>query len=156
MTDCLSTYRVRRAVHADVDALVALDQNSNPYPWPESHVVDALATRHNWLVETQVDGPVVAWLTASSIIDQAELELIVTHADYRRQGLAKRLMHAWLRWCVEQKMAEALLEVRASNDGAIALYQACEFVVVGQRKNYYSVIGGGSEAACLMTRYFKN
>ncbi|RDL44083.1 GNAT family N-acetyltransferase [Marinomonas piezotolerans] len=156
MTDFFSTYRIRPAVLSDGDAIAALDQSANPNPWAESHVYDALTTRQNWVVETLLDRQIVGWLTASNVVDQAELELIVTHTNHRRKGLAKRLMSTWLAWCAEQLIAESLLEVRASNESAIALYLGCGFVKVGQRKNYYSVIGGGQEDACLMTRHFSD
>ncbi|MBR7888910.1 ribosomal protein S18-alanine N-acetyltransferase [Marinomonas sp. A79] len=150
---------IRRALASDVPAILALDTESNPHPWGANLVADALQTRLNWLVETTGDDPskVVGWLTASVVLDQSELELIVIDSDARRQGLARRLMMTWLAAVAKQGVTEWLLEVRESNVGAIALYQSLGFELVGRRKNYYEAKQSdqaeqGREAACLFTR----
>ncbi len=145
-------YHIREADASDALLIMALDQHSNPHPWSESLIKDALATRRNWVVGTQTDHQVVGWLTASQVADQAELEQIVSHLAHRRKGLGKALMQTWLKWCDEQSMYECLLEVRESNYAAIALYQQLGFDIVGRRKNYYPLTSGGAEAAILMTR----
>jgi ribosomal-protein-alanine N-acetyltransferase len=145
---------VRLVCESDLPALVRLDTLSNPHPWGESLIADALQSRKNWLVETveTFDGKtkVLAWLTASQCLDQSELELIVVDVSARRQGLAKMLISAWREFVVENGANELLLEVRESNDGAIGLYQSLGFEEVGRRKNYYQT-EQGHEAACLFT-----
>lgn len=145
-------YIIERAIGADLNALLALNACANPHPWREAHVKDALDNRHNWVIrDTQTDD-LVAWLTASKVFDQTELELVLTHPDKRRLGLAERLVSQWLHWARTQSCVEALLEVRASNLSAIGLYQKLAFDQVGLRKNYYPLAEGGKEAAVLMTR----
>lgn len=151
-----SEYHVRVADASDFLSITILDQHSNPYPWSESLLQDALVSRRNWVVETLPDRQIVGWLTASQVMDQAELEQIVCHIAHRRKGLGKALMRVWLEWCDEQSMYECLLEVRESNAVAIALYQQLGFAIVGCRKNYYPLIAGGAEAAVLMTRSIVN
>jgi ribosomal-protein-alanine N-acetyltransferase len=45
-----------------------------------------------------------------------------------------------------------LLEVRPSNTGAIALYQAAGFAEIGRRKGYYPAHGGKREDALVLRR----
>ncbi|MBM6551023.1 GNAT family N-acetyltransferase [Marinomonas ostreistagni] len=149
-------YTISPAASDDLDALLALNQQANPHPWSAALMADALASgknsRQNWLLKDKVSGELVAWLCASKVYDQSELELVVTHPDWRRRGLAQRLIEHWLDWAQAQDCHEALLEVRASNTGAIALYEKLAFAEVGRRKNYYPLADGGKEAAVLMTR----
>lgn len=144
-------FLLREAQLSDLDRIHALEQESDPHPWRLSLIEDALQNRKNWLLECPETGQVVGWLTASLLFDQSELELVVTDSNKRRQGLGKRLLQQWLMWALEQGCTEGLLEVRESNQGAIALYQQLGFEQVGLRKNYYPIAEGGSEHAVLMT-----
>ena len=130
-------YIVESAIGVDRDALLALNHCANPHPWRDAHVDDALENRRNWVVRNTQTDCLVAWLTASKVCDQTELELVLTHPDSRRCGLAERLMMQWLNWARTQSCQEALLEVRASNQQAIALYEKLGFRQVGLRKHYY-------------------
>ncbi|MCV2404093.1 GNAT family N-acetyltransferase [Marinomonas sp. C2222] len=146
------SFVIRPAQESDLPALIELDLSSNPYPWGESHIADALRTRKSWLVESVQEGQksILAWLTASHCFDQSELELIVVDEKARRQGLARKLINTWQQDAQESDVKELLLEVRESNEGAIALYISMGFEQVGYRKNYYK-LQQGREAACLFT-----
>ncbi|NVK27955.1 ribosomal-protein-alanine N-acetyltransferase [Marinomonas sp. CT5] len=143
---------IRLANESDLLFLIQLDALSNPYPWGEGLLEEALQTRQNWVVELgdATQKSIVGWLTASVVLDQSELELIVIDSSVRRQGLARQLMIAWLNASKQQGVNELLLEVRESNVGAIALYESLGFTQVGCRKNYYQT-EQGFEAACLFT-----
>lgn len=146
-----SSFTLREAQLLDLDRIRALVSSSDPHPWRMALIEDALQNRQNWLLECTESGRVVGWLTASLLFDQSELELVVTDSTKRRQGLGKRLLQQWLLWASEQGCEKGLLEVRESNQAAIALYQQLGFEQVGLRKNYYPLTEGGSEHAVLMT-----
>ncbi len=147
---------VRPALESDFPSIVRLDALSNPHPWGESLIADALQSRKNWVIESAEPvldtepSHILAWLTASQTFDQSELELILVDVAVRRQGLAKKLMVAWLESFSKGDVSEYLLEVRESNLGAIGLYESLGFELVGRRKNYYKT-EQGHEAACLFT-----
>jgi len=147
---------IRQALASDLPSIVRLDALSNPHPWGEGLVTDALQTRQNWVLEyvnesvNSATNNVLGWLTASLVFDQSELELIVIDSAVRRQGLARELMIGWLKAAAQQGASELLLEVRESNLAAISLYQSLGFELVGRRKNYYHT-EQGHEAACLFT-----
>lgn len=141
---------IRQARAEDVSAVVALDASDNPYPWGEKLVSEAFLSRQGWVLEGSSSQDILAWLCASQLYDQAELELILVAQAARRQGIARQLMTAWLQALQAQQVSECLLEVRESNSGAICLYESLGFVQVGRRKNYYKT-PQGREAACLYT-----
>ena len=62
---------------------------------------------------------------------------VAVHPDYRRQGIAEGLIAVLVDKLRENEVYCLLLEVRASNDPAKALYEKLGFVEVGRRKNYY-------------------
>jgi [ribosomal protein S18]-alanine N-acetyltransferase len=72
-----------------------------------------------------------------AILDEAHITLLGIHPQYQRQGLGKLLLTALLDRARSIDMARATLEVRASNQGAIDLYEKYRFQIVGRRKKYY-------------------
>ena len=103
-------------------------------------------------------GFAVGWLVAGEL---QVLELAV-HPAARRRGLGGALLRALLAECGcyqggggggdgggEEGGAPATLEVRATNDGAVALYRRHGFEAVGRRRAYYA--DDGSDAL-LMAR----
>jgi [ribosomal protein S18]-alanine N-acetyltransferase len=76
-----------------------------------------------------------------AILDEAHITLLGVHPQYQRQGLGKLLICALLDKARSIEMARATLEVRASNQGAIDLYERFGFQTVGRRKKYYQDTG---------------
>lgn len=71
------------------------------------------------------------------VVDELQIDNVVVAEDYRRCGLASQLLTTALRWAQEQGATGAILEVRAQNLAARALYQKHGFTVAGLRQAYY-------------------
>lgn len=76
-----------------------------------------------------------------AIAEEAHITLLGVHPDYRRQGLGQMLLYTLLQNAIEKKLKWATLEVEASNNCAIALYEKFGFKIVGKRKGYYQKTG---------------
>ena len=74
---------------------------------------------------------------SQTVIDESDVMNLAVHPDYRRQGIAEKLMEALEKGLRERESKSLTLEVRASNVSAIALYEKLGFQQVGLRKNYY-------------------
>ena len=72
--------------------------------------------------------------------------------EYRRQGIASKLLAYWFQTTSSQGVSRLLLEVRAGNAAAIGLYRKYGFIETGRRKNYYPLPEGGYEDAILMEK----
>lgn len=79
---------------------------------------------------------IVAYLLCSVIGDYAEILNIATHPDYRKKGLAKKLLAYWLNFD-HIRHNQIILEVRSKNTPAINLYTQFGFRQIHIRKNYY-------------------
>jgi ribosomal-protein-alanine N-acetyltransferase len=66
------------------------------------------------------------------------LENLVVAPDFRRKGLATGLFAALLTRARETNSESIFLEVRESNQAALALYARLGFVESGRRKLYYA------------------
>jgi len=72
-----------------------------------------------------------------AIADEAHITILAVHPDYRRLGLGQILLITLLKFACQRKLKWATLEVRASNQAAISLYQHFGFQEAGRRKRYY-------------------
>jgi ribosomal protein S18 acetylase RimI-like enzyme len=70
---------------------------------------------------------------------EAELEMIGVSAPFRRRGLALRLFASLIGELRRAGVREIYLEVRASNQPALALYYVLGFAQTGLRPRYYSL-----------------
>ncbi|WP_374704981.1 ribosomal protein S18-alanine N-acetyltransferase [Microcystis aeruginosa] len=76
-----------------------------------------------------------------AILEEAHITLLAIYPDYQRQGLGKLLLYKLLEKAVQRQLERATLEVRVSNQSAIALYEHFGFRIAGERKNYYPQTG---------------
>ena len=106
-------------------------------PWSVNGIAYELTNPLSlWLVAAEAD-TVVGYVGSQSVMDEADMMNIAVHPDYRRRGIAEKLIHALVSALGEKGSHGLSLEVRASNAPAIALYEKLGFTQVGLRKNYY-------------------
>ena len=129
---------IRKMTLEDIRAVVELDQISFSLPWPERsfrfELTDNPASRC-WVAEA--DGRVVGMLVAWLFVDEAHIATIATHPDYRRQGIARKLLTYALQSALREGAESSFLEVRESNVPAQDMYRKFGYVEVGRRKRYY-------------------
>ena len=140
---------VRRMTLEDVPAVAEIDRGSFRLPWSERafryEVAENPAARC-WV--TLVDRRVVAMLVLWLILDEAHIATIATDPNYRRKGIARRMLVEALIAVRQDGASSALLEVRSSHTVAQKIYRDLGFVEVGRRLKYYRDNG---EDAILMT-----
>jgi ribosomal-protein-alanine N-acetyltransferase len=83
--------------------------------------------------ETDPIGFVITWFVA----DEVHVLNVATHPEWRRQGIASKLMTEVIAVARAEDVRHLLLEVRRSNAHAVALYRKLGFYAMGLRKNYY-------------------
>jgi ribosomal-protein-alanine N-acetyltransferase len=83
------------------------------------------------------DGTVLGYVGSQTVLDEADVMNVAVSPNARRRGVAKALMIALLDALRETGVKSLTLEVRASNDPAIALYDTLGFTQVGRRPRYY-------------------
>lgn len=139
---------VRRMEPADLESVIAIDQQSFSLPWPEN----AFSTELNnpnarcWVLgdKSSVFGFAVLWV----ILDEAHVATIAINKEHRGLGLSYLLLKSALQSAYEEGCRISYLEVRESNQTAISLYQKFGFEIAGARKGYYK---DNHENALLMT-----
>lgn len=120
----------------DVGALVALEMISQPYPWTAGMFEDALSAGYGARGLFKGDA-LVAYILWMPTVDEAELLNLVVSPAWRRRGLGRSLLSWLCQAAAEHGARRLLLEVRAGNSHALALYQQAGFLEIGLRRGYY-------------------
>lgn len=121
-----------------VAQIAGLERKCFSMPWSENAIAGELTNPLSlWVVA--IDGEsVVGYVGSQSVLGEADMMNIAVAEGYRRQGIAEKLI-AHLIACLQSSEIHCLtLEVRASNEPAIALYRKLGFSQVGRRPNYYT------------------
>lgn len=129
---------IRKMTLEDIPAVVELDQISFSLPWPERsfrfELTDNTASRC-WVAE--VDGRVVAMVVGWMLVDEIHIATIATHPDFRRQGIARKLLSHTLSHAIDEGAQSSFLEVRESNLAAQEMYRQFGYQATGRRRRYY-------------------
>ncbi|HEY9909917.1 MAG TPA: ribosomal protein S18-alanine N-acetyltransferase [Thermosynechococcaceae cyanobacterium] len=72
-----------------------------------------------------------------AILEEAHITIVAIDPDYQRQGIGQAMLWALLTSAQKRGLERATLEVKASNEAAIALYQKFGFREAGRRRRYY-------------------
>lgn len=72
-----------------------------------------------------------------AILEEAHITMVAVDPAYQHQGLGQAMLWVLLSSARERGLERATLEVRASNQAAIALYSKFGFQAAGRRKRYY-------------------
>ena len=140
---------------ANIELLVQLHD-----AWTEQTLVEMLVqdSMHMLIIYKQEDkadnNKVIGYCLYQVIFEQAEILRIGTHPDYQRQGIASQIFAQLNKELMSNQVESLLLEVRADNAPAIALYQQQAFAVIHTRKNYYQVPHQPAVDALIMQRVY--
>lgn len=128
---------IRPLQQADLPAVHAIECACQTRPWTigqfaaERDNPVAAIDIYQW--EAAVAGFLCSWLIAGEL----QIQNLATAPEFRRQGVARRLLKHVLERSARSGMEQAWLEVRSSNQSAIALYREFGFQPAGQRPAYY-------------------
>jgi len=131
---------VRRASTAeDLAAVAALQRATFTNAWGTEAIRWELehtdVARLYVMYEPQ--GTLVAYCACWMVFDELHINSLAVDSAWRRQGLARHLLRHVLRDAASGGARSATLEVRRSNEAALALYAALDFRVEGERPGYY-------------------
>tara|TARA_A200000159_G_scaffold65656_1_gene60764 strand:- start:112 stop:633 length:522 start_codon:yes stop_codon:yes gene_type:complete len=123
----------------DLAACLALDQQALGGFWSQEQWLKELEhpqrlTVGRWdLKQCQLLSLASGWLVAGEL----QVMLVAVQPNQQRRGLGRQVLQALLLRAQELDCSTASLEVAASNQAAINLYEALGFINCGQRSGYY-------------------
>ena len=145
----MTAFILRPATAADCEILAAIDQAGNPSPWSATQFASALADKHTSVYLAESATEILGFIVWQQLFEEAELHLIATAPAARRQGIAAALMSLWLQHSAQNGVQRLILEVRAGNEAAQALYRRYGFAESGRRPGYYRTADGREDAVIM-------
>ena len=132
----------------DLDAAFAIEQRSHAFPWSEKTFASNQGERYlNY--QLRVDGVLAAFAITQLVLDEATLFNLAVDPAFQRRGLGLQLLQHLIAELEARGVMTLWLEVRASNRGAIALYERLNFNEVSIRRNYYPTADGKEDAVMM-------
>lgn len=131
---------------ADIDPVLSLEADCFSKPWRRAEFMEELASpmainhvaRH-W--NSQKSETVIAYSCSRLVMDELSLLKIAVCPAWRCRGIGNQLLYQSIDMAIQKGATKVFLEVRPSNQGAMALYLNSGFRIVGKRPNYYSETG---------------
>lgn len=130
----------------DVDAVLAIEQAVQRFPWTRGNFADALNSGYLCRVDETESGGIRGYAILMPVVDEAELLSIGVAQAEQRKGLGRAMLSEMLNMARARSMQRVFLEVRSSNVAAIALYRSAGFSQVGLRRGYYQNADGNEDA----------
>ena len=143
---------IRRATADDVDRIAEMEKVCFPEePWSR----DMVAAEFSGLNPTRYfaaeeDGLVVAYAGIWVIPPEGYITNVAVLPECRRHGVASQVLQTMIGECLAEGVTDITLEVRVSNDPAIALYRSFGFEEAGMRRRYYQ---DGEDALIMWTHH---
>ena len=136
---------LRAMREADLAEVHALEIRAYEFPWTLGIFHDCLRANYPaWVLH--VDGRIGGYFLMSIAAGEAHVLNVCVAPELQGRGYGRALLHALLKIARARRVDRVFLEVRPSNAGAIALYDAEGFNEIGRRPRYYPARDGREDA----------
>ncbi len=128
-------------VAADLAAVRAIENASFPNPWSDATFLGEIQNRgisFPMVIALDPDGIVAGYIMYWLVGDEAQINNIALHPDYRGRGIGEAALKLVLAEVRDKGAVFVSLEVRKSNTIALNLYRKLGFEILGTRKAYYT------------------
>lgn len=130
---------------ADLDAIAVIEQRAYPFPWTHSIFRDCLRAGYHGCV-LYFAAEIVGYCVLSVAAGEAHLLNLCVDPSEQGRGYGRRLLRRALDLARWHRVERLFLEVRPSNQAAIALYTSSGFRQIGRRPRYYPATHGREDA----------
>lgn len=134
----------------EADGIENIEKACFSKPWSKSSVIESFLHGTKFFIYKEQE-KTVGYMGLSCVLDEGYVTNVAVLPEYRRKGIASKLLEFCLKYATEKQLSFISLEVRKSNASAIKLYEKFGFIVEGERKNFYEA---PVENALIMTRRF--
>ncbi len=139
---------VRNMMHEDLSDVSDIERRSYDFPWSHGVFRDCLLAGYHCIVLVREERA-IGYGILSVAAGEAHILNLCVDPRFRAHGHGERLLDEMLAMARGADVAEIFLEVRPSNETALALYKKKGFHQVASRPAYYQATDGREDAAVL-------
>lgn len=135
----------------DLPEVMAVEVRAYDFPWTDAVFRDCLKAGYSlWVLEG--DAGILGYGVLSAAAGEAHILNLCVAPEHQGAGYGRRLLNRLIDLARWHQVERVFLEVRPSNQAAIALYHRSGFCEIGHRPNYYPAGNGRREDAVVMAR----
>jgi len=142
---------IRTMRHEDLSLVSDIERRSYEFPWSHGVFRDCLLAGYQCIV-LERDGDVTGYGILSVAAGEAHILNLCVERAFRSHGYGERLLDEILFRARTSSVREIFLEVRPTNENAMALYKKKGFHQVANRPAYYQANEGREDAAVLVKK----
>lgn len=132
-----SAHEIRRMEITDIAPALEIEHQSFPTPWSSAMFVLELSKASSICLAATDDDILIGYLIAARYAQVWHVMNVSVDPANRRAGVGSSLMRELLR-LADGDRTHYTLEVRVSNEAAIAMYKRSGFRAAGTRPGYYT------------------
>lgn len=121
----------------DLEQVSLIEARCFSMPWSRKSFEEALHKSDAVYVTAKEGEKVVGYCGAYVILDEADINQVAVEPFSRKKGIGRKMLEILLQKLEKAGIYAVTLEVRKSNEAAIALYESLGFVTEGIRRNFY-------------------
>ena len=141
----------------DLDKILTIDCKAFKRPWQRKSFLEELVCEnaYSYAVRTQLVDQrteIIAYVFLRVLLNEMHILRIAVAAEFQAGGVATWLLQQCFSLAKQKKVYSVYIEVRPTNETAIALYRKSRFQLLGRRPHYYPETG---EDALVMVKHLK-
>ena len=105
--------------------------------WEQTVLSSSLKSGNFYGFKAEIENEFSGYVHYSTSIDAMDINSVFVFPNFRKKGIAEKLLNAVIGDAKERKIDKIFLEVRESNTPAIKLYEKLGFKIISERKKYY-------------------
>ena len=148
-----NTVIIREMAESNIKEIAELEKECFATPWSETSLRDELTNETARFYVLRDNEKLLGYIGSNNICNEVYITNVAVNSECRGKGYGQKLVNHLLKQSELEKAFFATLEVRESNENAIALYEKCGFKKIGERKNFYSK---PTENALIYTYYIED
>jgi ribosomal-protein-alanine N-acetyltransferase len=132
-----------------LDAMMTIEKQCHSHPLTEKLMRSCLSGRYSAFGLYSEDTLVAFYIVEQAGPDYTLMDICVT-PNQQGKGLARIMIKHLQAFVASHNGENIFLEVRASNERAISLYEQSDFIEYSIRKDYYPAENGKEDAVLMM------
>ena len=141
--------KIREMTLDDLEQVMEIEKENFSVPWTENGFFTFLIRQDTLFLAAEDEEGIAGYCGIVMVPDEGDITNVSVAKGRRRQGIGTLLVEELLRRAGEAGVRKFYLEVRESNQAALALYEKLGFQREGIRRDYYEE---PKENAVLMSR----
>ncbi len=134
-------WEIRKMVPEDLGEVFLIETSEPAAPWSLNMFLAEMEhpLAHCFVIkrENGFNHHVVGYVCFRNVTEESELLKLCVHPGYRKLGIARKLMEFYIEFSSQMGVRTFHLEVNASNQPAIHLYESFSYQPSGTRKKFY-------------------